>query len=288
MTIKYLYRYLYTLFLLFGAYSCTHQPIETKKIPLDKSKGLQYQVFLSKSKQKVHVVSIDTTIYDLKIKTAPKGSLKTLSSLIEPKVDLSAINGSFFKKNGMPSGNFKIRKKWISKSKVPRGVVAWSKRGKKTHFFFDRISFKGSQLTSELEKKNWPKRADNIVGGAPLLVYKGKKISYKSENLLPSFVKNQYGRSAIGLLKDMKTLLFIMVEGGDHLTSRLGFKAGATLEELRDIFLDLKVYYGLNLDGGYSSSLMYKQELFRYSLFSFLPERKVSNILTIRKKEPPL
>lgn len=61
--------------------------------------------------------------------------------------------------------------------------------------------------------------------------------------------RNRHPRSALGFLRDGRTLLFVLVEG------RTARSAGATTRELGELLRDLGAWRAVRLDGGGSSTL---------------------------------
>lgn len=89
-----------------------------------------------------------------------------------------------------------------------------------------------------------------IVGGGPLLIHKGKKITnFNVENLDKKFLYNRDARTAVGILPDGRWV-FVVVTG-----SLLPNTAGFTILELRDFMSSLGCTAALNLDGGGSSAM---------------------------------
>jgi uncharacterized protein YigE (DUF2233 family) len=91
---------------------------------------------------------------------------------------------------------------------------------------------------------------ENIVGGTPLLVYRGSVTrNYSPEQTLRTFLENKFPRTAVGLKKN-GNWVFVVVEGRDPQIS-----VGLTMVELGELMLSLGCEYALNLDGGGSSTL---------------------------------
>lgn len=107
-------------------------------------------------------------------------------------------------------------------------------------------------LLPELDTKNealWNK-VSNIVGGTPLLISQGEKITdYTSEKTRPSFLTERHPRTAIGI-KPNGHWVFVVVDGRQP-----DLSIGMTMKELADFLFSLGCCEALNLDGGGSSTL---------------------------------
>ncbi len=248
------------------------------------TEGLSYSYYATKDGEKIHLVRIDTNLYSPQIIRAKQNGLSKLSEITNTNKYPIAINGSFFEEGGRPSGALKINGKWQRKPIRNRGVFAWKKEKGNLQFYFDRLSSQKNLIISHKQKNQWFKSTPNIIGGTPLLIYQGKKTNFNQEKVLKNFITRPYGRSAVALHKDRKTLFFVLVEGGDKWTYKLGLKDGMSLSRLADFLLKKGCEFALNLDGGYSSSLMIKNKLIRYPFFSLLEEREISNILVVKRK----
>lgn len=92
---------------------------------------------------------------------------------------------------------------------------------------------------------------DYIIGGTPLLVKGGKKITnFSFEKIQQSFSDQHHCRTAVGILPDGKWL-WAVIDGRDNRNGR-----GVTLYELADIMTELGCTDAINLCGGKSSTLV--------------------------------
>lgn len=88
----------------------------------------------------------------------------------------------------------------------------------------------------------------NAISGSVMLVEQGKV------NLLPNLVDQQdipQPRTAVALDKSGKRLILVVIDGRQR-----NYSEGATLTELAGIILENGGYFGMNLDGGGSSTLV--------------------------------
>ena len=90
----------------------------------------------------------------------------------------------------------------------------------------------------------------NAISGMFMLINKGDlpKVTAVSE---PYFYRQRDPRSAIGIDREGKTLIIVVVDGRQP-----NYSEGATLSELTEIMVRHGIYYGMNLDGGGSSALV--------------------------------
>jgi len=92
---------------------------------------------------------------------------------------------------------------------------------------------------------------DFILGGTPVLVSEGRKVSgFSEERIQDSFVHGRHPRTAVGIRKD-GTWILLVVDGRQELKS-----IGMTLDELAGYLVSLGCVRALNLDGGGSSTLV--------------------------------
>lgn len=122
------------------------------------------------------------------------------------------------------------------------------KLGNKVNFHWKIVS---KENKTKAEKWN---ECEYIVGGTPMLIFKGKQLkNFLSESVCPSFLTKRHSRTAIGILPN-KNWLFVVIESK-------WFFSGMTINELAQFMEELGCIYALNLDGGRSSSFVYKNEL---------------------------
>lgn len=92
---------------------------------------------------------------------------------------------------------------------------------------------------------------DYIVGGSPLLLYQGYKITdFKPEETISTFLTHKHARTAIGILPN-GNWVFVVID-------KTNVFDGMTIDELRDFMANLGCLCALNLDGGSSSTMVYE------------------------------
>ncbi|MEE8368756.1 MAG: phosphodiester glycosidase family protein, partial [Thermoanaerobaculia bacterium] len=98
--------------------------------------------------------------------------------------------------------------------------------------------------------QDWSK-AEWIVGGGPLLLWRGRRIETpERESISQTFFLARHPRTAVGV-RPNGTLLLVTVDGRQPRKS-----VGMTLRELTDLFLELGAESAMNLDGGGSTSMV--------------------------------
>jgi len=98
--------------------------------------------------------------------------------------------------------------------------------------------------------ESWVEATD-IVGGAGLLVYKGKPVDdWAEERLRDGFNAERHPRTMIGASQG-GTIWLVTVDGRNPQVS-----IGMTFEDLQRLARELNLYYALNLDGGGSTTMV--------------------------------
>jgi len=97
---------------------------------------------------------------------------------------------------------------------------------------------------------------DNVVGGSPLMIYRGKIVhDHSMERVLSPFISERYARTAVGLLKNGHWIFAVIEQ------SALTGSPGMSIPELAVFLKELGCEYALNLDGGGSSTLYIDNEI---------------------------
>jgi exopolysaccharide biosynthesis protein len=242
------------------------------------SSGLYYER-IEINNEIAHLLTLDLRLVKLELKKAKNPSLQP-SSMLAPKNALAAINAGFFTKEGNAAGALKIDKTWYSYPVQNRGVFGWNKSGE---VFFDRLrksSDPNERIASDFSKKSWWHEAENIVGGAPLLLFNQEIVDPAPEKTLESFLKEKYARTAVCIDKDLK-LKFVVLNGGDSKTGKIGFSGGMSINELAHFMKSLDCVHALNLDGGYSSTLIIDGKMINKFSLPLSPERPVATAFLI-------
>lgn len=118
------------------------------------------------------------------------------------------------------------------------------------------------------------------IGGFIQVVNHGKDYvdqSYQKENK-PGHALLRHPRTAVGFSQDSTKLYLVAVDG------RQAHSVGMNLHELADLMIKIGVHYGLNLDGGGSTTMVVKDSV--VNIPSDGKERAVSNGLLIINSKP--
>jgi len=198
-----------------------------------------------------HVIIVDRKVSDAKFLITPADSngdlplnARTTSQFLKEFEVQIAINGDGF----VP---------WWSRGPAdyyphegdpvkPLGFSA--SRGK--IYSLDPPEIPGVAPTLYISKTHYPSfniRPSNVwsaVSGERMVVSRGKADDGLDDSTLQP-------RTAIGINQNGKYVYLIVIDGRQPFYSE-----GATLQELAKLMLKLKVYYGMNLDGGGSSTMV--------------------------------
>ena len=132
----------------------------------------------------------------------------------------------------------------------------------------------GDRATLHLNLKDEWKDVVHAVGGGPRLVRDGQKVepdnntpSFKDEGFQEDVSQGLAPRSAVGVTVD-GAMLFVVVDG------RQTTSPGISLSALAELMMELGAVEAMNLDGGGSSTLVYKGQVMNRPSDGF--ERSVS------------
>ena len=134
---------------------------------------------------------------------------------------------------------------------------------------FSEINYKNQNVYAGKDLTDVWKNVNSSLGAGPTLLKNGV---VTADGLAEGFFENKIltnrgQRSFIGVTKDNKLLM--------------GVVPNVTVKELAEICKGLGLYQAMNLDGGASSGLIYKDQLVH------TPGRLLSNALVITKRTPP-
>jgi len=126
-------------------------------------------------------------------------------------------------------------------------------------------------------------RPREVVGGRPVLIRDSAITSAVETEGAAGFATSRHPRTAVGIASHGKRLLLVTVDGRQK-----PYSDGMTLRELADLMLALGARDAINLDGGGSTTLVYKDPATRRLAIANRPsdptgERAVGNALAIVK-----
>ncbi len=182
-------------------------------------------------KWSIHLAFLDLTEPSVRVTaTPPENKGDTVSGFAKKQNVQIAVNGDFFTlANRQPSGL------------AIGGGKVWPGSGDNAHEGFiaagagGRVEIFSPELVVPIEP--WMQAA---VGGYPMLVRNGAP----AEDW-PA----RHPRTAVGLSKDRKTLMLLVVDG------RQAHSVGMTGSEMQKLFLEFGAWSALNLDGGGSTAM---------------------------------
>jgi len=122
-------------------------------------------------------------------------------------------------------------------------------------------------------------QAQDIVGGAGLLVHQGKPVTdWSSEQLRAGFDTERHPRTMVGATRGSAVWL-VTVDGRNPSIS-----LGMTFAELTNLAQKLNLVYALNLDGGGSTTMVVKGKIVNHPSDA-TGARKVSDALIVTRRE---
>jgi hypothetical protein len=227
--------------------------------------GIYYQHIVTDVPQSIHLLEVNPQKFSLVAARALDKCVgrENVLSLSQRKKALGGVNGGYFDigvHEGAPSGILKVEGQWYGLPFRARGAIGWSTTGKE--ILFDRvlthlegIDFHIDPQIDKTTAERWD-AMDHIVGGVPLLIKGGKRITdFFFETSCETFITLRHARTAVGLLPN-GNLVFVVVDG-----KQPGFSLGMTMDELVIFMEQLGCTDALNLDGGGSSTFIYENEV---------------------------
>jgi hypothetical protein len=193
----------------------------------------------------------------------------------------TADTGVEWSVSGMPP-RVTDRRPNAGKTPIPRDGVVLSFGGTVLPSALDglvagqSVSFDTNFETSMGTSPDTWSEAEDIVGGAGLLVYKGKPVSdWTDEGLRPGFTTERHPRTMIGVSRD-EVIWLITVDGRNPQVS-----VGMTFAELQRLALDLNLTYALNLDGGGSTTMVVQGNVVNHPSDPTGPRRVSDGIVVV-------
>jgi exopolysaccharide biosynthesis protein len=184
------------------------------------------------------------------------GTLETLKEMAKINIAVAGINASFFDpQTKMPIGLLIKNGKVLSEVHGQRAVLAID--------IFGRVHFLSSL-------KDYP--IQDAISAGPMLLEDGRIIpphEYEREGFNPNFINSKANRSAIALTKDGDLILL-------NVTGR-----GMSLGELALLLKQLGSWDAMALDGGSSSSLVFRDGI---TLRNLGGRRKIATALVLIPK----
>jgi exopolysaccharide biosynthesis protein len=249
-------------------------------------KGITWQHFhfndkqLFNSNQHINIVRMNKKMRKRQWAFVSGGdSLLKTSILAQRAQAIVGINGSFFDvKNGGAVDLMRVDGKTLDTTVLNNGKRA---EHQKAAIVIDKNRLKILRGDSLVLKWDEKLSHDNIMVTGPLLLLDNQPITL----IKSAFNDNRHPRSCV-CITDKKETLLITVDG------RTAQSQGVSLPELRQIAQWLHCKDAINLDGGGSTTLYIEGKPDNgvvnmpcdNKLFDHLGERKVSNIIVVKKR----
>ena len=175
-------------------------------------------------------------------------------------------------------------RKGVGSSIIPPSGMVLSIGGDRIEEVLPRVRL-GETLSVEADllpllpdpEDEWEK-ASHIVGGGPLLLWKGKRLEEpEKESISRVFFLARHPRTALGARAD-GTLLLVTVDG-----RRPDESVGMSLPELTDLMLELGSVSAINLDGGGSTTMVIDGRIVNHPSSFSGPRRNADAILLFPK-----
>ncbi|MEC8881792.1 MAG: phosphodiester glycosidase family protein [Pseudomonadota bacterium] len=231
----------------------------------------------------IHVVKASPEDYRLEIMVDQDRKRQYFSWFLNQKSGVSAaVNGGFFHGSGQPSGFFKYGQ-WWTYARKHRAVIGISDDGGQQELYFDRLKLVDGAVFSRFHQDPWWDQADFVLGGAPLLIYRGEVVSFEEERVSPLFAKNRYARTAF-CVDSHGDMLFVLITGVGRLLHNYGLRSGIALTDFAQELKKLDCYYAVNLDGGRSSSLFVEGGFISSHWSQWFFPKRIANVLAFVKK----
>jgi len=212
----------------------------------------------------LHILSIDLTNPSVSIVVRPAGSapkapalapggapwqttLMTVRAILRRDDLAAAVNGDFF----APQGSREILGRKVpyfdgNPARVIGPAMSDSKPWSTAlNNNWAALVVHGERtITFHQAPRDLPADVTQVVGGSALVLINGRK---------PASNKDLAPRTAAGIDKDNKRLILLVIDG-----RRPEYSAGVSLDQLGDEMLRLGCHNAINLDGGGSSTMIYR------------------------------
>lgn len=241
--------------------------------------GLRFERYRLDDGAVMRVVRADPNKYRVVLAANERRTLQTIQTFrAQYPASVALINAGFFQESGAPAGFFKYKGQWWCQSLKPRAVLGIGQKDDKQSLLIDRMQKRDGHLVSWWGPAAWWQSVDNIVGGAPVLLYAGEKVDFREERLARSFENSRYARSAF-CVTGAGDMLMVHVSGSGRLMHKIGRRQGLSLSMLADKLHDLGCVDALNLDGGGSAVMMVDEQVFAANGFWQMATHPIANVL---------
>lgn len=170
------------------------------------------------------------------------------------------------------------KENYIGNMTITQGWAVLSSHGKAKEFTDAFISI-GDTIKLLNSITTMPDRISELIGGYPKIVKDGidyVDLGYQQEGG-PPHTYERHPRTAVGFSSDSSKAYFITVDGR-------GYSLGMTLHELAQFMISIGVHYGLNLDGGGSTTMIVRDQVMNVP--SDGSQRPVANAMLVISTAP--
>ena len=234
-----------------GTYQTKNFETEEEKQILKKKKGNDlYKYFTLKENNKTYYITViyDPSKISLALSSNPGVVGETVKTIAANNKGVVAINASGFEDIGGNGDGSRA-----TGNVIKDGKVVW--QGKHSRWGNGLIGFNKDHklvLTKESPKEAISKGMMDAVTFGPFLIVNGKE-----STVFGNGGTGTHPRTIIAQRQD-GIVLFITIDGNGN---KVGYRGGATYQEMIEILKKYKAYNAANLDGGASSILVIKNQI---------------------------
>lgn len=209
--------------------------------------------------QQVHVARIDLSDPDVEVRVSPGGpdpdgdgeyqtTLQVPTAIAAREHFEVAVNGDFFVARKTPDAEGAqsgyVEGKWAKAvgPAVTDGLLWAPAAEARAALILD-----AGKKPTIASIKDVPAQVRQVIAGSHVIVREGQSVAEADS----SFSRTRHPRTAVGLDRENKTLILVVVDG-----RRPGESVGASLPELAELMKQLGCHSALNLDGGGSTEMV--------------------------------
>jgi len=210
--------------------------------------GINYERIVRRSPRPIviHVVTVDLRAEGIRFLVTPGDpdsarplEARTTSKFLNEYNQQIAINGDGFQ----PWRSYSLLNYYPHSGDPVSPIGLAASEGTVYHSAAENLPVLYIARTNQARFNTPTGRVYNAISGSQMLVEQGQGVAIADENPEP--------RTAVALDKSGKRLILIVVDGRQP-----NFSEGATLSELAEIIIEQGGYFGMNLDGGGSTTLV--------------------------------
>ena len=210
--------------------------------------GINYERIVRRSPRPIviHVVTVDLRAEGIRFLVTPGDpdsalplEARTTSKFLNEYNQQIAINGDGFR----PWRSYSLLNYYPHSGDPVSPIGLAASEGTVYHSAAENLPVLYIARTNQARFNTPTGRVYNAISGSQMLVEQGKVVAIADENPEP--------RTAVALDKAGKRLILIVVDGRQP-----NFSEGVTLSELAEIIIEQGGYFGMNLDGGGSTTLV--------------------------------